>query len=138
MLGLISQRPLKLDEEADIRRDIRAESISGHPSLEGPPQLDSSVGCSDSDVGIVKHPSFKHEICRRRTIPWQTGAAQLLEDFALADPLPVAFLAGRPGLDCGTNASTSERRTRVLPATTTGFSFPRRIRLAMACLETPR
>ena len=52
--------------------------------------------------------------------------------------LSIVFLAGRPSFGCATNVSTSDRSTRILPATLTLVSRPRLTRSAIACLDTPR
>ena len=51
---------------------------------------------------------------------------------------PTFFFGGRPVFGWGTNASTSELRTTVRPAARTAVNLPRRIRSAIACLDTPR
>lgn len=52
--------------------------------------------------------------------------------------LIAVFLEGRPSFGSAMYASTSARSTNALPATVTFDNLPRRMRSAMACLDTPR
>ena len=61
-----------------------------------------------------------------------------LDFFAFGAFVPIFRLEGRPVLGCGTNVSTSERRTRALPATLIVARRPRWIKSAMAWRDTPR
>lgn|ERR1700733_811375 len=134
-----SQRPFLCRPDRRIfQRMLRRTHIHPIPSERNLRRLDTSVGCRAFSADIVNYPLFKVEILRPTNSTVAERGAYCLEGFSLEGPLLAAFLGRTLGLDRGTNCSTSERRMRLLPATVTGFSLFRRMRLAMACWDTRR
>jgi hypothetical protein len=85
----------------------------------------------DAALGCCLHNPSGNEATNQRRMSyfsdWERFIAFLL-----------ALLEGRPDFGLGTNALTSDKSTRLLPASVIFDKRPRLMRSAIACFDTPR